>query len=99
MLSRFSTSFRQLLPGARAIATSQSALLEVTSNTKQFTEEFTKVAPANFNPPAYPSDYLEEDAPKEETQGVPSKVTLNFYMPHDTHMKSEEVGPCKIPPF
>ena len=93
MLARLPGALRQSLPGLRAFSTSQAALADVASSTKEFTDEFAKVAPPNFNPPSYPSDFFEKQEPKEETQGVPSKVTLNFYMPHDSHMRSEEVSP------
>ena len=93
MLSRAPAILRQAVPGLRAFATSQSALAGVVSNTKEFTEEFVKVAPPNFSPPAFPSEFLKKKGESAEpASGVPEKVTLNFYMPHDTHMKSEEVS-------
>ncbi|KAK9820740.1 hypothetical protein WJX74_008752 [Apatococcus lobatus] len=99
MLSRLPGALRQSLPSLRAFATSHTALADasIASSTKEFTDEFAKVAPPNFNPPSYPSDFFEKEERKEETQGVPSKVTLNFYMPHDSHLKSEEVDMILVP--
>lgn len=81
---------------ARGFSTSTSALAEDSSSsssdkgTQAFVDKFTPHVSANLVRPQFPSDFLpkKEEQPKE---GVPDKLTLNFYLPHKQTLKDSKV--------
>lgn len=63
-----------------------------------FLESWTKVAPASLSPPEFVGNWLkkvektDEEKEKEKSGTLPSKVTLNFYMPSNILMEGEKVS-------
>lgn len=64
----------------------------------EFKKRFSPHVSSTLAPPNFPSDYMPKEAPKEEgAAAVPSKVKLNFFLPHEQQMKAKEVrkpGEC-----
>ena len=60
----------------------------------EFKKRFSPHVSSTLAPPNFPSDYMPKEAPKEEgAAAVPSKLKLNFFLPHEQQMKAKEV--CK----
>ena len=60
----------------------------------EFKKRLTPHVSSTLAPPNFPSDYLPKEAPKEEgaaAAAVPSKLKLNFFLPHEQQMKAKEV--------
>ena len=62
---------------------------------KEFLEKFKQHAPSTMDPPNFPSDFL---PPAREVPATPpSKLTLNFYMPHEIEYEGAEVDSIQLP--
>ena len=57
---------------------------------KAFIEKFKQHVASNVAPPSFPSDFLPKEEEKEEA-GVPDKLTLNLYLPHEQRLKDSKV--------
>mmetsp|Transcript_11466 Transcript_11466/g.48017 ORF Transcript_11466/g.48017 Transcript_11466/m.48017 type:complete len:215 (-) Transcript_11466:2969-3613(-) len=62
---------------------------------KEFLEKFKQHAPSTMDPPNFPSDFL---PPAREVPATPpSKLTLNFYMPHEIEYEGAAVDSIQLP--
>jgi len=59
----------------------------------EFLKKFTPHVSSTLSPPNFPSDFLPKVAKDAEAaQTVPEKLTLNFYLPHETTLKDSKVS-------
>ena len=59
----------------------------------EFVKMFRPHISSTMNDPSFPSDFIPKDK-KEEGEApttVPDKLTLNFFLPHETTMKDSKV--------
>lgn len=61
-----------------------------------FLKKFTPHVSSTLNPPQFPSDYLpkKDEASAEASTAVPEKLTLNFFLPHETTVNASKV--CRL---
>jgi len=67
----------------------------------EFVKRFRPHVSSTLNDPNFPSDFLPKSA-KEEGEAptaVPEKLTLNFFLPHETTMKDSKVTHLVKPSF
>lgn len=81
----------------RAISSSHVAGAELHKNTEEFLSRFAEVAPPMLNPPHFSSDFLPKEDAAEKATGIPEKLTLNFYKPHDVEFAKAPVDLVLIP--
>ncbi len=60
----------------------------------EFIKKFRPHVASTVNDPSFPSDFLpkEDKEVGEATAVVPDKLTLNFFLPHETTLKDSKVG-------
>ena len=80
---------------SRVFSTSAASLAEEGASDdkgpKAFTEKFSHNVSSQLAEPNFPSSFLPKEEEKKE--GVPEKLTLNFYLPHKQTLKNDKVGP------
>lgn len=81
----------------RAVSTSSSRWAEVQKNTEEYLTKFAEVAPSTLNPPHFASDFLDTEPEQEKSAGLPDKLTLNFYLPHEVQFSKEQVDLVLMP--
>ena len=62
----------------------------------EFVKMFRPHISSTMNDPSFPSDFIKKSE-KEEGEApttVPDKLTLNFFLPHETTMKDSKVRVC-----
>lgn len=59
----------------------------------EFIKKFTPHVSSTLAPPHFPSQFLPKEQAAEEGTGVPEKLTLNFFLPHETTVKDSKVFP------
>lgn len=59
---------------------------------KAFTERFLQNMQGSAVTPQYPSDFIKK-TPEASAEGVPEKLTLNFYLPHKQQVKDSKASP------
>ena len=62
----------------------------------EFLKKFTPNVSSTLNPPGFPSDYLPKkkaEAEGETAAAVPEKLTLSFFLPHETTLDATKVQP------
>lgn len=79
------------------MSTSTARMAEVAKDTEDFLAKFAEVAPPMLNPPNFSSDFLPEEATLEKAAGLPDKLTLNFYMPHEVAFQKAPVDLVLVP--
>lgn len=80
----------------RPFTTSVASFAEESSGDagpKAFTEKFLQNVAGSSVSPQYPSDFIKkpDEEPKE---GVPDKLTLNFYLPYKQQIKGSKASPA-----
>jgi F-type H+-transporting ATPase subunit delta len=50
-----------------------------------------------LSPPEFPSNFIPKEAPAEAQSGVPNKLKLNFFVPHETVCQAEAVDMVLMP--
>ena len=77
----------------RVFSTSAASLAEEGASEdkgpKAFIEKFSHNVSSQLADPNFPSSYLPKEEEKKE--GVPEKLTLNFYLPHKQTLKNDKV--------
>lgn len=63
---------------------------------KAFTEKFLPNMIGSAVNPQYPSDFIKK-AEKSQEEGVPEKLTLNFFLPHKQEVKAAKVDMVLVP--
>jgi hypothetical protein len=63
----------------------------------EFLKKFKPHVSSTLGTPHFPSDFLpkEEKTSEEASAGVPEKLTLNFFLPHEATIKDSKV--CNPP--
>lgn len=75
-----------------------AALDGLKSSTASFLEKFKQVAPSVMEPPKFPSDYAKSKLSDfDPAAPTPSKVTFNFYLPHQIIHKAAQVDLVLVP--
>ena len=77
----------------RSFTTSAAGLAEEASEDKgpkAFTQKFLQNMVGSAVTPQYPSDFIKKTQ-EEAQEGVPEKLTLNFYLPHKQQLKEAKV--------
>ena len=92
--------FASQVGALRPFTTSVAGLAEESAadkGPKAFTERFLQNVQGSAIVPQYPSDFIKkpEDAQQE---GVPEKLTLNFFLPHKQQLKGAKVIPSSYSP-
>lgn len=81
---------------SRAFGTSAMRANEAQeASRKAFLSRFEQVKPSTMDNPSTPVDFLKPG--KEAPTSIPSKLTLNFYMPHEIEFNGAEVDSVLIP--
>lgn len=82
----------------RSFTGSSAALEDVKTSAEAFLDKFRAVAPSIMDPPKFPTDFaknkLKEVDPNAPT---PSKVTFNFYLPHQIIHAGTEIDMVLMP--
>lgn len=83
---------------ARGLATPSAAVDEAAAKTgkESFLEVWQQHAPEGLSPPMFASDWVkkkevESEGEKDKTSALPSKLTLNFYLPSGEICSGEQV--------
>ena len=59
-------------------------LRAVFANQEAFLKKWSEIAPSTLDPPAFASEFMAKTAePPKDGAPVPSKLTFNFYLPHE----------------
>jgi len=77
----------------RPFSTSTASLADDASSDKgpkAFLEKFMPNLTGNATEPQFLSDFIKK--PEEQQDGVPEKLTFNFYLPHKQEVKKSKVG-------
>jgi len=64
---------------------------------EDFLKKWMQVAPSTLDPPSFAADFTPKKDPLPEGAPVPSKLTFNFYLPHDKPYTSAEVDMVLVP--
>ncbi|CAL8468352.1 g7892 [Coccomyxa elongata] len=64
---------------------------------EEFIKKFTPHVSSTLAPPHFPSEFLPKEQAAEEGAGVPEKLTLNFFLPHETTIKDSKVDLVLLP--
>ena len=89
--SGFAPSFVVPSLGSRALRTGSEARFQEeakdggsAANQDAFLKKWSEVAPSTLDPPAFASEFMAKTAePPKDGAPVPSKLTFNFYLPHE----------------
>ena len=75
----------------RPFGTTTASLEDAPSDkgSKAFLEKFMPHVTGTANEPQFLSDFVGK--PEEQKEGVPEKLTLNFYLPHKQEVKNSKV--------
>ncbi|KAK9915018.1 hypothetical protein WJX75_003681 [Coccomyxa subellipsoidea] len=63
----------------------------------EFLKKFTPHVSSTLSPPHFPSEFLPKTVSAEEGAAVPEKLTLNFFLPHETTVKDSKVDLVLLP--
>lgn len=74
---------------ARSLCFSAANFAEEDKGTKAFLEKFMPNIVGSAAEPQFVSDFVKQ--PEKEQDGVPEKLTLNFYLPHKQQVKNQKV--------
>ena len=78
------------LRSSRPFVTSAAQLAEEDDKgTKAFLEKFMPNVVGTPTEPQFISQFVKQ--PREQTEGVPDKLTLNFFLPHKQQVKDAKV--------
>lgn len=78
------------LRSSRPFVTSAARLAEEDDKgTKAFLEKFMPNVVGTPTEPQFISEFVKK--PQEQTEGVPDKLTLNFFLPHKQQVKDAKV--------
>jgi F-type H+-transporting ATPase subunit delta len=70
---------------------------EGANSKEEFLKKWLEVAPSTLDPPSFAADFSAKKEPVPEGAPVPSKLTFNFYLPHDKPYTSAEVDMVLVP--
>jgi hypothetical protein len=87
-LSTSSSAFADAASGSGAGAAAADA---GAASRAAFQEKLRPFLSSTTAPPCFPSDFMKPKAPAEAGAGVPDKLTLNFFLPHEQPKKGAAV--------
>jgi len=82
----------------RQFTGSSAALDEAKSSADSFLDKFKSVAPSVMDPPKFPTDFAKNKMKEVDPAApAPSKVTFNFYLPHQVIHAGTEIDMVLMP--
>lgn len=81
---------------ARNVSSSAVALQEAANSKEDFMKKFAPYQ-GMLADPSFPSDFVHKAEAKEATGAIPAKLQFNFFVPHETISKAQEVDLVLIP--
>lgn len=82
----------------RSFTGSSAALADEKTSVESFLEKFKSVAPSIMEPPKFPTEFAKiKLKPVEPGAPTPSKVSLNFYLPHQIIHQGSEIDMVLMP--
>ena len=89
---RLSTSSSALAEAAAGSGAAPSAADAGAASRAAFTEKIRPFLSSTSAPPCFPSDFMKAKPAADPAAGVPEKLTLNFFLPHEQPKKGAAVS-------